>query len=116
MKKAEFKQAFLTKDGLKFTNSEKRLFLELTDSLENLGESFLQELFLNCVSKYKFIYFKEFLELCVKTIENHIDKKIQETKIIGFDDKSFLQEKELLARYYKIKIFKILPKWFNEIV
>lgn len=109
MTKTEFKTSLLTLSNLKFNPKEKQLSSALIEAL-NLDESelapFLERLFFSLISSYTFLNFKDFIKVLNDELLSFIDAKVAKTKIKNYDNTLFLQEEELLRKYYKIKYFK----------
>lgn len=109
MTKTEFKTSLLTLNNLKFNPKEKQLSSALIEAL-NLDESelapFLERLFFSLISSYTFLNFKDFIKVLNDELLSFIDEKVSKTKIKNYDNTLFLQEEELLRKYYKIKYFK----------
>ena len=114
MKTLEFKANVLKLNSLRFIAKEKELFSVLVDSLKlDDKEEFLSDLFFDLVSKFTYLNFKDFLQSFSENIEKYVNTKAFKTKVKNYDEKLFLSENELLKKYYRTKIYKSLPKWFQ---
>lgn len=116
MTKLEFKTSFFTLNALKMNAKEKESINQLIESLDfgdfnNELNIFLENLFFDLVKRYNFINFKEFLECFNENVENLIIEKAKHTKIKNFTHELFLQEQEILQKYYRVKFYKNLPYW-----
>ncbi|TQR31807.1 hypothetical protein DMB92_05310 [Campylobacter sp. MIT 99-7217] len=114
MTSLEFKLNVLKLHSLRFSTKEKEAFSELVDHLElENKEDFFEDMFYELIQNYNYLNFKDFLECFRKNLNDYIKDLVAKSKIKNFNHKLFLQEEELLSKYFKVKIYKNLPKWFQ---
>ena len=117
MTKEDFKANLLTLEGLRLSAKEKQIIVELLNALDKelFSENFFDQLFFALVSSNKSFYLKDFLASFKECLNALIEQLSSKARIKNFNSKLFLQEQELLKRFYKQKLYKSLPAWLIEL-